>query len=146
MSMGSRSFQSQQRHAVGAGAIPGVPVSASVTAGGLIFVSAVTGRGPAGTASEDVGYEVRQALGRLKSSLEAAGSSLEQAVAINVYLKRAADFDAMNAAYREVFVEKPPVRTTVAVDLPGGALVSLSAIAVPAGAPRETLHPAGWVK
>jgi enamine deaminase RidA (YjgF/YER057c/UK114 family) len=52
----------------------------------------------------------------------------------------------MNAAYREAFAEKPPVRTTIAVALPGRASIMMSAIAVPNGAARETLHPAGWMK
>jgi len=63
-----------------------------------------------------------------------------------VYLKRASDFDAMNTVYRTYFADAPPVRTTVVTDLASGALIALSAIAVPAGAPRETLHPAGWMK
>ena len=51
----------------------------------------------------------------------------------------------MNAAYREAFAEKPPVRTTVAPP-PGRTLITMSAIAVPDGAAREILHPAGWMK
>jgi 2-iminobutanoate/2-iminopropanoate deaminase len=52
----------------------------------------------------------------------------------------------MNDAYRPFFADKPPVRTTVVTDLAGGALISMAAIAVPQGAPREVLHPAGWIK
>jgi 2-iminobutanoate/2-iminopropanoate deaminase len=67
-------------------------------------------------------------------------------VSVHVYLKRAADFEGLNNAYRQTFTDKPPVRTTVVTDLGPDRLVALSAIAVPAGAPREVLHPPGWIK
>ena len=71
---------------------------------------------------------------------------MAQCVSVYVYLRRAADFDAMNTVYREYFAENPPVRTTVATGLPAGAAIAVSAIAVPAGTRRESLHPAGWMK
>jgi 2-iminobutanoate/2-iminopropanoate deaminase len=63
-----------------------------------------------------------------------------------VYLKHAADFDAMNGAYREAFTGDLPVRTTVVTDLRQGASVELSAIAVASGIERQVLHPPGWMK
>lgn len=120
--------------------------SPAVVAGGLIFVSAMGAAGPDGRVDGDIQAQTRQALDRLRAVLEAAGSSLAQAVSVQVYLHEAADFDAMNAAYREVFADKPPTRTTVAVDLPSGMRIMVAAIAVPNGTPREVLHPAGWVK
>ena len=121
--------------------------SAAVSAGGLIFVSAQTGLGPDGKlAGPDVASQTTRALERLGKVLAAAGSSLAQIVSVHAYIKRSPDFDAMNAAYRTVFAEKQPVRTTVSTDLPGGALIAFSAIAVPDGAPREILQPAGWMK
>ncbi len=89
---------------------------------------------------------MKHALQRLSDVLTAAGSSLAQAVSVNVYLKRASDFAALNATYGQIFSDKPPVRTTVVTDLGPDRLVALSAIAVENGAPRETLHPAGWMK
>jgi len=119
----------------------------AVVADGLIYVSGLAGTGADGKpAGPDVSAQARRALERLSQVLEAAGSSLAQAVNVNVYLARAQDFDAMNTVYREFFADKPPARTTVAVDLPGGELVEISAVAVPNGAPRETLLPAGWMK
>jgi enamine deaminase RidA (YjgF/YER057c/UK114 family) len=121
--------------------------SAAVSAGGLIFVSAQTGAGLDGKlAGPDVTSQTTRALERLGTVLAAAGSSLAQAVSVHAYIKRATDFETMNAAYRSVLAEKQPVRTTVSTDLPGGALIAFSAIAVPAGAPREILQPAGWMK
>jgi 2-iminobutanoate/2-iminopropanoate deaminase len=52
----------------------------------------------------------------------------------------------MNVVYREFFAAQPPARTTVGVDLPHGAQVMISAVAVPNGVAREVFHPAGWTK
>src|SRR4029450_7821741 len=87
--------------------------SAAVSAGGLIFVSAQTGLGPDGKlGGPDGGSQTTRAPARLGASLAAAGSSLAQTVSVHAYIKRAPDFDAMNTAYRAVFAEKQPVRTT----------------------------------
>ncbi|MCR4375363.1 MAG: RidA family protein, partial [Acidobacteria bacterium] len=75
-----------------------------------------------------------------------ADTSLARTVSVSVFLKNAADFGAMNDAYRTYFPDAPPTRTTVVADLLNGALVEIAAIAVPRRATREVLHPAGWVK
>ncbi len=124
----------------------GTLASPAVVAGGLIFVSAVGPGAPAGGTLPDIQTQTRSALDRLRTVLQAAGSSLAQAVSVQVYLHDATDFDAMNAVYREAFADSPPTRTTVVADLPAGSRILLAAIAVPNGAPREVLHPAGWVK
>ena len=123
------------------------PYSTAVTAGGLVFVSGLSGAIEDGKLSgTDIQTQTRRVLDRLRAVLEQAGSSLAQAVSVHVYLRRATDFEAMNGIYRQYFAEAPPVRTTVVTDLSDGALVAISAIAAPAGAPREVLHPAGWIK
>jgi 2-iminobutanoate/2-iminopropanoate deaminase len=116
--------------------------SHAVKADGLIYVSGIQSPDPDG----DVQTEARRVLNRLTQVLQAGGSSLEQTVSVSVFLRRPADFDAMNTVYREYFTTDLPVRTTVVSDLADGALMQLSAIAVPAGAPREVLHPSGWAK
>ena len=136
----------QDRRIVTIGDAGGDLWSPAVVAGGLVFVSGVSGVGAGVAAGQDIGAQTTAALARLKDVLAAAGSSLAQAVSVSVFLRRAADFDAMNRAYAAVFSESPPVRTTVVTDLPDGMLVKISAIGVPSGAPRETLHPAGWMK
>ena len=141
----------QERQIVGVDGLSGELASPAVKAGGLIFVSAANGAGTlpgpaAGIPDLDMSSQARRAIERLSAVLTAAGSSLAQAVSVHVYLKRASDFEALNAVYRQAFAEKPPVRTTVVTDLGPNVLVAMSAIAVPAGAPREILHPAGWMK
>jgi 2-iminobutanoate/2-iminopropanoate deaminase len=137
----------QDRQVIRMSGTPATSPSPAVVAGGLVFVSGISGAGPDGKpAGTDITSQTRAALGRLREVLAAAGSSLAQTLSVQVYLERAADFDAMNAVYREAFAEQPPARTTVVADLPPDVLVTIAAIAAPTGASRETLHPAGWAK
>lgn len=137
----------QERRVVTAGAPPIGAYSPAVVAGGLVYVSGLLGTDDQGRlVGSDVASQTRRLLDRMKQILEAAGSSLAQTASVHVYLKRAADFEVMNAAYREYFADQPPTRTTVVADLLSSALVEMSAVAAPNGAPRETMLPAGWMK
>lgn len=118
-----------------------------VVAGGFVYVSGLSSPEEGGPLVQpDVQVQTRRVIDRLTAELQGADSSLAQAVSVNVYLAHASDFEAMNAVYRERFAEAPPVRTTVVADLERGVLVQMSAIAVPVGAPREVMLPAGWMK
>jgi 2-iminobutanoate/2-iminopropanoate deaminase len=122
-----------------------LPFSPAVKAGGLIYVSGTLSTDAQGKVlGDDVGTQTRGVLDRIRQVLDAAGSSLADVVSVQVYLKRAADFAAMNDAYRTYFTADQPARTTVVCDLLFGALVEISAIAVPKGAPRQIVHPEGW--
>jgi len=137
----------QDRQVVSIDGVSGELASPAVKAGGLVFVSGVSPTGADGKpAGADIASQTRLAIERLATVLEAAGSSLAHAMSVHVYLKLASDFDAMNGVYRQAFSDKPPARTTVVTDLGGGASISMSAIAVPVGASREVLHPAGWMQ
>src|SRR6185436_14246591 len=56
------------------------------------------------------------------------------------------DFAAMNDAYRAVFTDAPPARTTIVAWMQGNRKIEVSAIALPNGARRETMQPAKWAK
>lgn len=108
----------------------------------LVFVPA--------TAAADTGAALARqttlALARVDERLRAERSSLADAVVITIYLKDAADFAAMNDAYRQAFAGTPPTRTTVVTEpLTPGALVEISAVGVRAGADRRAVHPASWM-
>ncbi len=100
------------------------------------------------TSAPDAGDAAKQTsavLARLGERLKAEGSSLADAVVITVYLRKAADFAAMNDAYRQAWSSLPPTRTTVVTDLvEANALVAMSAVAVPAGVERRLVHPPSW--
>jgi 2-iminobutanoate/2-iminopropanoate deaminase len=107
----------------------------------LIFVPATA----APDAGADIARQTAVTLERLDARLRAERSSLADAVVINVYLRRASDFPAMNDAYRQAWKAAPPTRTTVVVDPRApGADVEMSAVAVPAGSDRRVVHPSSW--
>jgi len=69
----------------------------------------------------DFAAQMHQCMKNLRFTLEEAGSSLEKVVKVNVFLDRRADFEEMNAIYREYFGNDPdtwPARTTVEARLP----------------------------
>ena len=83
-----------------------LPFSPAVKAGGFVYVS--------GTISQqggDIKAQTKWCLEDLDRTLKAAGSSLQNAASINVYLKNQGDFAAMNEVYRTFFKENPPART-----------------------------------
>jgi reactive intermediate/imine deaminase len=106
-----------------------------------IFVPATS----APDAGPDIGKQTSMTLARLDERLRAERSSLADAVAITIYLRTAADFAAMNDAYKQAWQALPPTRTTVVTALvTGGALVEMSAVAVSSGAERRLVHPQAW--
>ena len=124
------------------GSAANLPFSPAVKADGLIYVS-----GTISTQGGDIKAQTKWCLEDLDKTLKAAGSSLQHAASINVYLKNQADFGAMNEVYRTFFKDAPPARTTIVSDLvvPNG-LIEISAIGIPSGAERVAIHPSSWVK
>ena len=108
------------------------PYSQAIIEGDFIFVA---GQGPInpGTGSLELGdarSETNRVFQNLKAILEAAGSSLEQVVKCNVYLRDINDFTAMNEVYATFFSAPFPARTTIqAGALPGGIAVEIECIA-----------------
>ena len=102
------------------------------------------------TAAADTGADLARqttlALARVDERLRADRSSLADAAVVTIYLKNAADFAAMNDAYRQAFTSTPPTRTTVVTaPLTPGALVEISAVGVRTGSDRRVVHPASWM-
>lgn len=108
------------------------PYSQGIRANGFVFASGQIGLDPATGEFVKGGIteQSRQVLLNVKNVLEAAGSSLDKAVKITVFLKDIADFAAMNAVYSEFFKTNCPARSAVQVAaLPKGALVEIEVIA-----------------
>ncbi|MFJ5631797.1 RidA family protein [Streptomyces goshikiensis] len=78
----------------------------------------------------DVAGQTRQALEQVAAILAAGGAGWQDALMVRVHLASDDDFEAMDAAYREVLSEPFPPRTTVTVVLAPGALVEVDALAV----------------
>jgi 2-iminobutanoate/2-iminopropanoate deaminase len=102
----------------------------AIRAGNLVFVS---GQGPfdpsnGELAAEDIAGQVSRTLTNVALVLEAAGAGLSDVVRVDAYLANIEDFADYDDAFREVFGERLPTRTTVQAGL-GGILVEINAIA-----------------
>jgi 2-iminobutanoate/2-iminopropanoate deaminase len=111
--------------------LPIGPYSQAIVENGFVFLA---GQGPAdpktGYQPADVQTETRRTFANIKAILEAAGSSLENVVKVNVYLRDIKDFQAMNEVYKTMFTTPFPARTTIqAGALPGGIAVEIECVA-----------------
>lgn len=109
------------------------PYSQAVRANGFVFISGQGALDPASGALVEGGIaeQTARALENLKGIVEAAGSSLEHAVKLTVFLKDMNDFAAMNEVYARYFPKNRPARTTVEVArLPRDLRVEIDLIAL----------------
>ena len=76
-----------------------------------------------------IGAQARRCLDNLAAVCEAAGTSLERALRLTIYMVELEAFAEVNAVFEEIFPLAPPARATVGVaELPRGALVEIDAI------------------
>jgi 2-iminobutanoate/2-iminopropanoate deaminase len=115
------------------GAPPAIgPYSHAVRCGELLFCSGQIPLDPATgeLAGDTAPAQARRCLENLRAVCEAAGTRLERALRLTIYMTDLAQFDAVNEAYA-AFVggDSPPARVTVGVAaLPKGAQVEIDAI------------------
>jgi 2-iminobutanoate/2-iminopropanoate deaminase len=107
--------------------------SQAVRANGFVFVSGQIPIDPAtgDLLVGDIGQQTVRVLENLKAILEAAGSSLDKAVKVSVFLRDMSEFGGMNAVYAKYFSSDPPARATVQVArLPKDVGVEIDVIAL----------------
>jgi 2-iminobutanoate/2-iminopropanoate deaminase len=105
----------------------GVPLfSGARTHGNLLFIA-----GKGAHFDGDITAHTKHVLDEVQKELEKNGSSMNKVLKCNVYLNDLKDYQAMNAAYKGRFGDKPPVRTTIAAagGIPGDSLVEIDCIA-----------------
>ena len=108
------------------------PYSQAVVDGDFIFLAGqgcsnpLTGKLELG----DVRSETKRTFENVRAILQAAGSSFDDVMKCNVYLRDINDFAAMNQVYETFFAAPFPARTTIqAGALPGGIAVEIECIA-----------------
>ncbi len=107
------------------------PYSHAVRAAGLLFCSGQIPLDPATgeLVGETPAEQARRCLQNLQEVCAAAGTTLERAVRLTVYMTDLDAFAAVNEVYGSFFVAEPPARAAIGVaQLPKGAYVEIDAV------------------
>ena len=113
--------------------LPIGPYNQAVVFNGMVFASGQIAINPQSgeLVLENIEAETKQVLDNVKAVLEAAGSSLEQAIKVSVFVKDINQFSRINAVYAQYFAEATaPARELVQVaELPRFVNIEISVIA-----------------
>jgi 2-iminobutanoate/2-iminopropanoate deaminase len=113
-------------------AVTGGPYSQAIIHNGIIYVS---GQGAVDPATNEIKLgtveeEAELALENLRIVLEEAGSSLDNALTVTVYLLDIEEYARFNEVYKKYFKENRPARTCIqAGSLPFGTRVEITTTA-----------------
>ncbi|KAJ5309108.1 hypothetical protein PENANT_c020G00509 [Penicillium antarcticum] len=115
-------------------------LSQGLIVGDVVYCSGQVGTDSTGKMAEgSIQNRTRQILHNLNAVLEAGGSSLHNAIKVNIFLTDMADFPAVNEVYTEFFVDPKPVRTCVCVkSLPRGTDVEIECSGLKGGNGRSS--------
>ena len=91
---------------------PIAPFSAGAKAGNTLYVSGMLALGEGGAVLHvgDAAGQTRHILDTIRTTLEAAGATLEDVAMNHIFLKSLADYAAFNAVYAEYFPGAKPAR------------------------------------
>ncbi len=107
------------------------PYSHAVAVSGLLFCSGQIPLDPATgeLVGADAAEQAERCLRNLQAVCAAAGTSLERAARVTIYMTDLGRFAEVNEVYARFFDEEPPARVTVEVaGLPRGAQVEIDAV------------------
>ena len=107
------------------------PYSQAVRHGGMLFVSGQLGLDPVTNhlVGDDIESQINQALANVEAICLEAGTSIQHALKLTLYLQDLSDFAAVNQALEANLTAPYPARATTQVaGLPLGALIEIDAI------------------
>ena len=107
------------------------PYSQGIVVGNLLFVSGQLPIDPAtgAFAGNNIEEHTHQCLKNLRAVAEAAGTSLDRAVKVTVFMDDIGQFARMNQVYAQYFPVNPPARSAMQVAaLPKNSDVEIEAI------------------
>ena len=108
------------------------PYSQAIEAGGFVFVSGQIPIDPntGNPVQGGINEQTRQVMENAKAILSAAGCGMSQVIKTTIYLKKMADFAAVNEIYGGYFLSDPPARATVEVSrLPKEVAIEIDFVA-----------------
>ncbi|MCL2400793.1 MAG: RidA family protein [Defluviitaleaceae bacterium] len=108
------------------------PYSQAITVNGFVYTSGQLPIDPkTGEMPDDIAAQTEISLKNVAAILEEAGTSLEKAVKMTVFVRDMGDFDKINAVYKTFFENDPPTRSLIqAAGLPKDAGIEIECIAV----------------
>ena len=107
-------------------------VSPATRGNGRIFTTGYLAMNP-DTGEPETGsieVETRRTLDNLKMVLEAAGSSFDKVLKINISMEDLDEWPAMNEVYKEYFPTDPPARRTVQAKLIEDCRIEIDCVAL----------------
>lgn len=90
----------------------GAPFSGAVWVGNTLYLSGTLGL-EGGQVPETAEAEARNALNNMKSTLEAAGLTMDDLVQVQVFSSDVGDYAAFNEVYRTFFTREYPARAFI---------------------------------
>ena len=97
--------------------IPTGPFNQAIRYGDLVFTSGQAGRNRETGKMGDVADQARRCIANISAVLEAAGTSLEHALKVTVFLRNVEDRDAFNVVYKELMPQPYPARSAAFCEL-----------------------------
>ena len=86
------------------------PFSGAVRVGETLYLSGTLGLGPGQSVPATPEEEARNVLNNIRSTLEAAGMTMDDLVSVQVFCSDVSYYDAFNQVYRTYFTSEYPAR------------------------------------
>ena len=90
-----------------------LPFSGAVLVGDTLYLSGSIGIDENGEVPDDAGDEARNVMNDIKSTIEAAGMTMDDLVSIQIFCSDVGHYQAFNEVYRTYFTKEFPARAFI---------------------------------